>query len=65
MKELLYPTAQAHQECDHGADEEYHEKNLRDAGSADRYSTEAKERGDERDYKEYYGIVKHWSSLTN
>ena len=56
---MLYPTTQAHQERDHGANQENHEQDFRDAGRADRDAAEAEERGDQRDDEKYYGIVKH------
>jgi hypothetical protein len=55
----LDPTAQAHQESNHGADQKHYEKNFRDAGCADSDTTEAKERGNQRDNEKNDGIVKH------
>src|ERR1700727_2454763 len=56
---VLDPAAQAHQECNHRADQKHDEQDFRDAGSADRDSTEAKKRGDQRYNEKYSGIVKH------
>jgi hypothetical protein len=55
----LDPTAQAHQESNHRADQKHDEKDFRDAGCADSDSTEAEKRGNQCDNEENNGIVKH------
>jgi hypothetical protein len=56
---VLDPSPEAHQESDDRADQEHDEEDLRDSGRADRDSAKAEERGNQRDYKEDNGIMKH------
>jgi hypothetical protein len=55
----LDPTAQAHQESNHRADQKHDEQDFRDAGRADGDSTEPEKRGYQRDDEKNHGIVKH------
>ena len=55
----LDPAAQAHQECNHRADQKHDEQDFRDAGCADSDPAETKKRGDQRDDEKDHGIVKH------
>ena len=61
----LDPTAQTHQEGYDRSDQEYDEKNLRNAGCADRDSTETEKCGNQRNDKKDDGIVKHVAPRIN
>ncbi|SAL01781.1 hypothetical protein AWB80_08205 [Caballeronia pedi] len=54
-----------HHECCYKQDEKDDEENLRNAGSASRNSTEAKNRCDQGDNQKNYGIVQHVLTSSN
>src|ERR1700678_3409186 len=55
----LRAAAETYQDAHERAHQEHDEQNFRDAGGPRRNSTEAEERGDERDDEENHGIMKH------
>jgi hypothetical protein len=61
----LDPTPQAHQESNHRADQKHDEKDFGDAGCADSDTTEAEERGNQRDNEKNHGIVKHMDTSSD
>ena len=51
--------AYAHEQTDHGTDQEHDEQYFRDAGGTDGNTAEAKKGGNQSDDEEDDGIVKH------
>jgi hypothetical protein len=56
---LSSPSAQTHQEAHDRTNQEYHEKDFCDAGSADRNAAESEKRRNQGDDEKHNSIMKH------